>query len=45
MSNQTRKTIRITSEMQTYIEDLAKYLNFTQNDVIKMIIWEYMRKN
>lgn len=45
MSKQTRKTIRITPEMQEYITALSRFLNISENDVIKMMLFEYISQH
>lgn len=44
MANEVKKYIRITSEMQDFISNLAKKLNISENDVIKVMIYDYMEK-
>lgn len=43
MPNEIRKNIRITSEMQDFIGNLAKQLKVSENNIIKMIIFNFMR--
>lgn len=45
MSNLIRKNVRITAVMQEYIADLAKFLKISENDVIKMMFFEYMNNH
>lgn len=44
MSNDYKKTIRITTEMKAYIEDIAKKLNVSENVAVKFIIFKAMEK-
>lgn len=44
MAKETKKTVRITDEMKSYIENLAKRLNLSENDVFKMIIFNQMEQ-
>lgn len=43
MAKEIKKTVRITSEMDSFISDLAKSLNISENDVVKMIFFNFMR--
>ena len=45
MSKDTRKTFKITSEMQAYIRELSNLLSVPENSVIKLIIFEYMNRH
>nr|DAX39324.1 MAG TPA: antitoxin [Caudoviricetes sp.] len=42
MSNEVKKTIRIPVEMQEYISRLARALKIPENNVIKIMIFDYM---
>lgn len=44
MAKEVKKYIRITDEMQDFISNLAKKLNISENDVIKVMIYDYMEK-
>lgn len=39
MSQEIRKTIRITSDLDKFIKDLSNQLNMSENDTIKMILF------
>lgn len=39
MSQEIRKTIRITSDLDKFIKDLSNQLNMSENDTIKMVLF------
>ena len=45
MANETKKYIRISREMNDYIRILAQKMNVSENDVIKMIIFNDMKSS
>lgn len=45
MANEIKKYIRIPAEMNDYIRFLAQRMNISENDAIKMIIFNDMKSS